>query len=409
MIDGLRDDTKKELVRQLENMAKNGGGGKGEGEWDLTPGDPDLVNEDGSVEKSKGGGGAAGKTGRGKGAGVISGSPRVCDEDEIPKSDAGVAVSYINDHNEMHRELGRAMANAMGGEMRDGPPVMQPGEARGRINASALVQRLTDADSTRPLYFSRKPGHKVHGKRVFKADVVIAVMDGSGSMGGESEKSAKTILSGIMAACSANRVPFLAAVNYDSETHILADGNPDMPSRINAQRKILAIDPRGGTDMAGTSILAMVEKVGEKVPGAGKEGRIVFVTDGLIYGPETVGTALGCISALSMPAMVLVTRGGSSYEQVSRDRNIRWISRAVKEAAEAGGSNGSTLFFDADSREGMGRSFSAFCQWMSNPESFSKHAGDLVDPAAVGRPLNLPVYNFEKHHEHLVHRFGAGM
>lgn len=404
MIDGLRDDAKKELVRQLENMAK-GGDGKGDGGWDLTPGDPDLVNEDGSVEKGQGG--AGGKASRGRGAGMISGTPRVCDEDEIPKADTGVAISYINDHNEMHRELSRAMANAMGGEMKDGPPVIQPGEARGRVNASALVQRLTDSDSTRPLYFSRKPGHKVHGKRVFKADVVIAVMDGSGSMGGESEKSAKAVLSGIMAACSSNRVPFLAAVNYNSDTHILADGNADMTSRIEAQRKILAINPSGGTDMAGTSILAMVEKVGEKAPGAGKEGRIVFVTDGHIYGEESVGTALGCISALSMPTMVLVTRSGT-YEDASRDRNIKWISRAVREAAEAGGSNGATLFFDADSREGMGKSFSAFCQWMSNPASFSKHAEGLVDPEVVGRPLNLPVYNFEKHHEHLVHRIGAG-
>lgn len=401
MIDGLREDAKKELIRQLEKMSK----GDGSGEWDLTPGDPDLVNEDGSVEKGKGG--QSDKSARGKGAGMISGTPRVCDEDEVPKADAGEAVGYINDHNEMHRELARAMANAMGGEMKDGPTVVQPGEARGRVNASALVQRLTDSDSTRPLYFSRKPGHRILGKKVFRADVVIAVMDGSGSMGGEAEKSAKTILSGIMAACSSNRVPFLAAVNYDSETHILADGNPDMPSRIDAQRRILAIEPKGGTDMAGTSLLAMVEKVGEKVPGAGKEGRIVFVTDGLIYGPESVGTALGCISALSMPTMVLVTRGGN-YEEASRDRNIKWISRAVREAAEAGGSTGSTLFFDADSREGMGKSFSAFCQWMSNPEAFSKYSGDLVDPSTVGRPLNLPVYNFEKHHEHLVHRFGEG-
>ncbi len=407
MIDQLRDDTKKELIRQLENMA-NGKGGEGqdkEGQWDLTPGDPDLVNEDGSVEKGKGGEGGKGQ--RGKGAGRISGSPRVCDDDEIPKTDIGVAMSYINDHNEMHRELARAMANAMGGEMKDGPPIIQPGEARGRINASALVQRLTNADSSRPLYFSRKPGHKVHGKKVFKADVVISVMDGSGSMGGESEASAKTILSGIMAACALNKIPFLAAVNYDSETHILADGNIDMPARIESQRKILAIDPRGGTDMAGTSILSMVEKVGEKAPGAGKEGRIVFVTDGLIYGPETVGTALGCISALSMPTMVLVTRGGG-YEDAARDRNVRWISKAVREAAEAGGSTGSTLFFDTESREGVGKSFSAFCQWMSNPADFAKMSGELVDPSVVGKPLNLPIYNFDKHPEQIVHRLGGG-
>lgn len=403
MIDGLREDTKKELVRQLRDMESRGGG---EG-WQPPPGEPDLVNEDGTVEKGKGGGKSTERD-KGRGAGIISGTPRVVDEDEIPRADTGVAVGYINDHNEMHRELAREMANAMGGEMRDGPPIILPGEARGRINPSSLVQRLTDSDSTRPLYFSRKPGHKVHGKKIFKADVVIAVMDGSGSMDGEPERNAKTILSGIMAACSANKIPFLAAVNYNSDTHILAEGQMDMPARIDSQRRILAISPGGGTDMAGTSILAMVEKVGERVPGPIQEGRIVFVTDGHIYGPETVGTALGCISALSMPTMVLVTRGGT-WEEASRDRNVKWISRAVKEAAEAGGSSGATLFFDTESREGMGKSFSAFCQWMSNPASFSKVSGELADPSVIGKPLNLPVYNFERHHDHLVHRFDSGV
>jgi len=391
MIENLRDDTKKELIRQLENMQKNGGGDG----WRMAPGEPDLVNEDGTVEKS--GGKGSSKDGKGKGAGTFSGSAQIIDEDEIPRVDMGEAVGYINDHHEMHRELAKEMANAMGGEMRDGPPVTRPSNTRGRINAGALVERLTDADSMRPLYFSRKSGHKVQGKKIFKADVVIAVMDGSGSMSGGSEKNAKTILSSVMAACALNNIPFLGAVNYNTETHILADGRLEMPSRIDSQRKILAIDPRGGTDMAGTSLLAMVEKIGERVPGSGKEGRIIFVTDGLIYGPETIGTALGCISALSMPTMVLVARD-EKYSSVAKDGHVRWIGKAVREAAEAGGSTGSTLFFDTSSREGMGKSFSAFCQWMSNPASFSKLPGDLIDPSTIGKPLNLPVYNFDKHH-----------
>jgi Mg-chelatase subunit ChlD len=365
--------------------------GSGEGEGEGVPGNPDLVDEDGNVQKGKGGEGK----GVGKGAGMVHGAPRIADEQETAKVDAEAATSYINEHYAMHRELAREMANAMGGELRDGPKIRLPSEARGRINTAALVERLTDSEGTQPLYVSRKPGHKVQGRKIFQTDMVISVVDGSGSMCGEPIQTAKSIISGIMSACVQNKIPFLSAVNYNNVTHILADGRCDMPSRIESQRKIMAIGPSGGTDMAGASILTMVERAGEVARVRGSEsGRIVFVTDGRIYGPETVETALGCISALSMPTIVIVAREGS-YAQTAKDADVRWIAQAVKDAAEAGGASGCTMFFDASDRESVGISFSAFCRWMRSPDSVARKDSGILDPTEIGRPMNLPLRNFE--------------
>jgi Mg-chelatase subunit ChlD len=326
---------------------------------------------------------------------MVHGAPRIADEQETAKVDAEAATSYINEHYAMHRELAREMANAMGGELRDGPKIRLPSEARGRINTAALVERLTDSEGTQPLYVSRKPGHKVQGRKIFQTDMVISVVDGSGSMCGEPIQTAKSIISGIMSACVQNKIPFLSAVNYNNVTHILADGRCDMPSRIESQRKIMAIGPSGGTDMAGASILTMVERAGEVARVRGSEsGRIVFVTDGRIYGPETVETALGCISALSMPTIVIVAREGS-YAQTAKDADVRWIAQAVKDAAEAGGASGCTMFFDASDRESVGISFSAFCRWMRSPDSVARKDSGILDPTEIGRPMNLPLRNFE--------------
>lgn len=399
MIDRLRDDTKKELIERLKNPQT----GEGEGEGNGVPGAPDIVDEQGNVQKGAGGGTKETKRSS-RGAGLIEGSPRIANDDETGRVDTEAALSYINDHSSMHRELAREMANAMGGEMMDGPKIRRPSEARGRINTSALVERMTDSEASQPLYISRKPGHKIQGKRIFQADMVISVVDGSGSMGGGPMKVAKSIVSGIMAACASNKIPFLSAVNYNNVTHILAEGRVDLPSRIDYQRKIMGMSASGGTDMAGGSILAMTQKASEMTNIRNSEaGRIIFITDGYIYGPETVSTALGCISAMSMPTMVLIARDGD-YNEVSKDPQVRWIGEAVAGAAEAGGSNGCTMFFDTRDRESMGISFSAFCQWMRDPKSISKKNLGVIDPASIGRPLNLPIQNFEQTFETEVHR-----
>lgn len=400
MIDKLREDTKKELIERLNNPQT----GEGEGEGKGVPGAPDIVDEDGNVQKGKAGKSEGKSKNTSKGAGLIEGAPRIAEDEETARVDVEAALSYINDHSSMHRELAREMANAMGGEMRDGPKIRLPSEARGRINTSALVERITDSEASQPLYVSRKPGHKIQGKRVFQADMVISVIDGSGSMSDGPLQVAKSIVSGIMAACCSNKIPFLSAVNYNNVTHILADGKIDMPSRIDSQRKIMAMSAYGGTDMAGGSILTMTQKAADLTKIRDSDaGRIIFVTDGYIYGPESVSTALGCISAMSMPTMVLIARNGD-YKDVARDPQVKWIGEAVREAAEAGGASGCTMFFDTRDRESMGLSFSAFCQWMRDPKSVARKDLGVIDPATLGRPLNLPIQNFEQTFETEVHR-----
>ena len=398
MIDRLRDDTKKELIDRLNNPQTGSGEGEGQG----VPGSPDVVDEDGNIQKNGENEGKGKKPS--KGAGLIDGHPRIAEDEETARVDPEAALNYINEHASLHRELAREMANAMGGEMREGPKIRLPSEARGRINTSALVERITDSEASQPLYVSRKPGHKVQGRRIFQADMVISVVDGSGSMSGGPMQVAKGIVSGIMAACSMNKIPFLSAVNYNNVTHVLADGKLDMPSRVDYQRKIMAMSTYGGTDMAGGSILTMTQRAAEQTKIRDSDaGRIIFITDGYIYGPDTIKTALGCISAMSMPTIVLIAREGG-YKSTTGDRQVRYINQAVREAAEAGGSCGCTMYFDTSDREAMGMSFSAFCQWMRDPKVMAKREHDIIDPSVVGRPLNLPIQNFEQTFETEVHR-----
>ena len=328
----------------------NGGGKPGEAKEKTEEEVRGELQEIGE-EKESGGGTGAGGTGYSNGTGNT--------HKEINPVDKAIYDRFISENASFIRYVRRLMANAKNSLTSERGHKSIEGRKGTRIRIRGVIEHLRKPSEESKLMWQRegKPGP---GKKNLVLEDLLIGIDGSGSMGSVRQLMCK-LLALICEGAKDAMIPTSIVISYDGTPHVIREGR-QVGQQEKTIRKLLQLDPCGGTDMGRGSISTLSRL---RRTGSSKDmSRLLIITDCCtsIRDLETVAQQS---KDIGYPACVLGL--GTGF------RNAEIVKKTMPEAA--------LICYDEhdESEEMLYRYMIKFCEWMSDPKSFSRQPQMLSD------------------------------
>jgi hypothetical protein len=265
-------------------------------------------------------------------------------------ADKAVYDTFKAENASLIRHLRRMMANAKNNRFTSRSHKAVEGKTGTRLRVRGVVEHLNRPTQDSKLMWQRAGGPAPGRKELVLEDLLIGI-DNSGSMSSVLQLTRKVVALICESANNAS-IPVSIVISTDGVPEALSEGHK-VQSQAGTIRKILNLEPLGGTDMARGSI-ELLQKLRRKTSER-KMSRLIVVTD-CLTSEEDLQEVSNQSTSIGYPTCVLGL--GTSYSSGLE------VSRVLPEAA--------LICYDSrkPSEENIYCFIAKFCEWMSDPDSF---------------------------------------